>query len=137
MRCSGGAEQGSALPTEEVPPYEQFHKKLTNFVFVLRNCQICLVHSQCGLYGPLFTKQMTDIRQGLLMAQQGLEKNSGGKDSVQEALDHQAGLRAMSEEANRSNQAQVDSRQSNRQEMAAITGSDFQITDQSNGGKPC
>lgn len=69
---------------------------------------------------------------------QALDKTSNGKpDAVQESQMHQAAMAAMEENAAKSSQAQVDSRQAGRQEMAQLTGGDFQITDQSNGGKPC
>ncbi len=63
--------------------------------------------------------------------------SGGGKDAVKEGNDSGSASQAMAKEANESARAQEQSRQSGRQEMQSVTGSDFQITDESNGGKPC
>lgn len=64
--------------------------------------------------------------------------SGGGKDAVKEGNDSSGIVaKAMAEEGNQSARAQEQSRQSGRQEMQSVTGSDFQITDQSNGGKAC
>lgn len=67
-----------------------------------------------------------------------LDNTSGaGKDAVKEGNDTASASQAMAQEANQSAVAQEQTRQAGRQEMQNLTGGDFQITDESNGGNPC
>ncbi len=64
--------------------------------------------------------------------------SGAGKDSAKESNDQQSAASlqadAQSEQSNRLSQEQRDA---SRSEMTALTGSDFQIVDQANNGKPC